>query len=170
MLVSLRFAGSLVQGVKLAVASALFGAIFPLVSVVWLVRQGKVSDRQVGVRQQRPGVLAVGLVSTVIGLGLVLWIGAPRQLLGVVGAGIAGVVVCLALSLVWKLSIHLAVASGAAVLLALALSPWLWTLLPLIVPVGWARVTLRVHTLAQVVAGGAIAAVVYPLLLALLPA
>ncbi|MBN1171922.1 MAG: phosphatase PAP2 family protein, partial [Micromonosporaceae bacterium] len=60
----------------------------------------------------------------------------------------------------WKMSIHAAVASGAAMIAALVVGvPWVVLgLLPLVALVGWSRVRLYDHTMAQVVVGAIVGA------------
>ena len=57
-----------------------------------------------------------------------------------------------------EVSVHAAVAAGAAVILTLVLGPVLVISWPLVGAVGWSRVRLRDHTLAQVVAGAVMGA------------
>ena len=76
---------------------------------------------------------------------------------------LASVALLAAITTVWKISIHCAVASGSVVILALSFGPLVWPAYALVVLLAWSRVTLRDHTVAQVVAGavlGALAAVV----------
>ncbi len=81
-------------------------------------------------------------------------------MLGLICAGIAGLLVAFAISLVWKISLHTGVAAGIVVVLAELFG---WPLLALalgVVGIGWARVELGDHTRAQVIAGALIGAVV----------
>jgi membrane-associated phospholipid phosphatase len=66
---------------------------------------------------------------------------------------VAGIVVLAAVSPFWKISGHAAAVSSAAAIFVLMLGPAWLPLLVLIPAVGWSRVILRAHTLAQVVAG-----------------
>ncbi|MFZ0216757.1 MAG: phosphatase PAP2 family protein [Candidatus Dormiibacterota bacterium] len=167
-LVAIHSARTPEQAVVTGIVAACFGSLLPVGYVLYQVRRRRLSDVHVGVRSQRPLVLLVALASVLVGLALLLWLGAPRQLLGLVIAGITGIVVCLAVSTRWKLSIHLAVAAGTAVLIAYTFTPWCLLLLLLTIAVGWARLRLGDHTVSQVVAGallgGLIAAVVYPVI------
>jgi membrane-associated phospholipid phosphatase len=66
---------------------------------------------------------------------------------------VAGIVMLAAVSPFWKISGHAAAVSSAAAIFVLMLGPAWLPLLVLIPAVGWSRVVLRAHTLAQVVAG-----------------
>lgn len=72
---------------------------------------------------------------------------------------VAGVAVALAVSVFWKISIHTACVAGSVCVLAILVHPALMACAPVIVATAWARVALREHTLAQVVAGAAVGAV-----------
>jgi membrane-associated phospholipid phosphatase len=60
----------------------------------------------------------------------------------------------------WKISIHVAVVAGAVFILVLALGRPLAVLAPLVALTAWARVALGDHTPAQILAGGALGAIV----------
>ncbi|MGQ0535973.1 MAG: hypothetical protein ACT4PT_07860 [Methanobacteriota archaeon] len=60
--------------------------------------------------------------------------------------------ILLAITLRWKMSVHMLGNSGAVVLLSFAW-PWAALLMLLHPPVAWARLRLKAHSLAQIVAG-----------------
>ena len=108
-------------------------------------------------REQRRVPLLFAVACVVTGLALLALLGAPRQLLALVIAMFVGLIVTLTITLAWKVSVH-AAAAGAAVILTLVLGPVLVISWPLVGAVGWSRVRLRDHTLAQVVAGAVMGA------------
>jgi membrane-associated phospholipid phosphatase len=113
--------------------------------------------------------MIVGIVSVFIGLVIINSFGAPRPLVALVASMLAGLVVSLAVTIFWKLSVHTAVVAGAVVVLAFVLGPILLLTAPAIALIAWARVELGDHTPAQVVVGGVLGAAVafttYPLVL-----
>ena len=133
--------------------SALFVCVLPLLLLLVLVRLGKVTDHHVSDRRQRLPVLLIALASILAGLLVLSAAGAPASVIAMVLAVVGGVVVLAAVSPFWKISGHAAAISCSAVVAVLMLGP-AWTPLLLLIPaVGWSRVVLRAHTLAQVVAG-----------------
>lgn len=133
--------------------AVLFVCVLPLAAVVVLVRMGKVTDHHVSDRNQRFPVLAMSVVSLLAGLGVLLAIKAPYSVIVVVLAIVGGVVVLAVISLFWKISGHAGAIALTTVITVLILgAPWT-PLLLLIPAVGWSRVVLRAHTVAQVVAG-----------------
>ncbi len=102
----------------------------------------------------------MGIVSALIGLILITTLGAPRELIALVVAMEVGLVISLAITLSWKLSIHVASVAGAIVILVLVFGPPYLLLTPVVALVGWARVELGDHTPSQVTVGAIIGAVV----------
>jgi hypothetical protein len=156
-------------GIGWGLLAALFTAVLPTVFISRGVRHGRWSDRNVGARRPRLLVLAFITASVAAGLILLLVLGAPPLLTGYLAFMLASVAVLAAITTVWKISIHCAVASGSVTILALTYGPLVLCGYALVALLGWARVTVRDHSVAQVVAGsvlGAVAAAVAYALLA----
>jgi membrane-associated phospholipid phosphatase len=145
-----------------AVVSVFFVTALPLLILLRMKRGGLVTDHHVRIRQQRAPVLVMAGVSLGIGTVVLLLLGAPAALFGEVGAIFLGLVLCLLANLVWKLSVHSAVAAYVALAL---LSPiphiGVAAALMLTALVGWSRIELRDHTPAQVMAGQIVGCCVY---------
>ncbi len=89
--------------------------------------------------------------------------GAPRELTWYFGCMLGSIAVLGAITTVWKISIHCAVASGSATILSLMFGPPLMLTYLLVALTAWSRVELKDHSTSQVIAGsllGAAAAVV----------
>lgn len=124
------------------------------------LRQGGFSDADVSVRHERNELYVFGTVSVLLTIALLLVLGAPRPFLaltiGMLGIGI----ICGLVNLIWKISMHGA-AIGALATLALIYSSMLGIVFWICAAaVAWARVRTRNHTLGQVIAGLAVAAMV----------
>ena len=155
-------------GIGWGLLAALFTAVLPTWFISDGVRHGRWSDRNVGARRPRLAVLAFSAASVAAGLILLATGGAPHLLTGYLAFMLASVALLAAVTTVWKISIHCAVASGSVVILALTYGPLVLLGYALVALLGWARVTVQDHTVAQVVAGSvlgaAAAAVAYALL------
>jgi membrane-associated phospholipid phosphatase len=166
--VILHSAPSAAVALRWLVPSLLFGCLLPLAYLVYQVRRRRLSDIHIRVREQRPIPFLVGLASVLIGLTLLIVLGASRELLAVIAAMTTGLVIAMLTSLAWKLSVHTGAIAGTVVVLALIFGPAALVLAVLAVAVAWARVEVGDHTPAQVIAGGAIgtivAGIVFPLL------
>jgi membrane-associated phospholipid phosphatase len=133
--------------------AVLFVCVLPLAAVILLVRLGKVTDHHVSDRRQRAPVLAMSVVSLLAGLAVLLAINAPYSVIVVVLAIVGGVVILAVISLFWKISGHAGAIALTTVISVLILGVQWLPLLLLVPAVGWSRVVLRAHTVAQVVAG-----------------
>ncbi|RZT81920.1 PAP2 superfamily protein [Micromonospora violae] len=148
------------QGLAWGLLATLFVTGIPFAYIVGGVRRGRLTDHHVGRREQRRAPLLVGLGSVAAGLALLAVFGAPRPVLALAVAGLVGLVVAVSVSHWWKMSIHSAVAAGTLVILTLTFGTRLVVAAPLLAVVGWSRVRLRDHTVAQVVAGAALGALI----------
>jgi membrane-associated phospholipid phosphatase len=155
-------------GVAWGLLASVFSAVIPYGMIWYGVRRGRLSDRHIGVREQRTKPLALGLVSVLVGLALLGLLGAPRELVALVVALFVGGLVATVVNHFWKLSVHASVAAGSMVVLVLVFGPLLLLTGVIVVAVGWSRVRLRDHTLSQVVAGTVIGALVSGLVFGLL--
>ncbi len=151
---------SVVAGLGWGATAALFFSIAPFIGIVAAVLRGRLTDHHVTVRQQRPLVIVLSLASFVAGLVLLDRLGAPEQLVAVMGALLAAAVVGLLITLVWKISMHMAVAGCAAAVLPMVVGPIAAVVWPALVGIAWSRIRLRDHTPAQTVAGAIIGALV----------
>lgn len=152
-----------VAGLGWGALAAVFAAGLPTLFVTRGVERGRWDDRNVGARRPRLIVLSFMLTSVTAGLVVLAALGAPQELTWYFGCMLGSVAVLAAITTVWKISIHCAVASGSATILSLLFGPPLTLTYVLVALTAWSRVELKDHTAAQVIAGsvlGAAAAVV----------
>jgi membrane-associated phospholipid phosphatase len=145
-------------GIGWGLLAALFTAVLPTVFISYGIRRGRWDDRNVGARRPRLIVLAFITASVAAGLVLLVVLGAPRLLTGYLAFMLGSVAVLALVSVVWKISIHCAVASGSVTILGLSFGPLVLPLYVLVGLLGWSRVALKDHTVAQVVAGSVLGA------------
>jgi len=159
LVVSVHAAGA-ARGLGLALVAMTFAGGVPYAAILLGVRCGGIGDHHVSAREQRPRILAIGVISVALGLVVLHWLDAPRALFALLAAMGTGGVVSLAISTFWKISIHAASAAGTVACLAILVSRWWLWALPVIALTCWARVTLHDHTPAQVIIGAIVGAVV----------
>ena len=138
--------------------AAFFTAVLPTVFIDYGIRRGRFDDRNVGARRPRLVLLAFITTSVATGLILLVVLGAPALLTGYLAFMLVSVAVLAAITLVWKISIHCAVASGSVTILALAFGPLVLAGYLLVGLLGWSRVAVRDHTLWQAVGGAVLGA------------
>ncbi len=160
----------LVAGISIAVAwhnrslawgvvTAVFASAIPLSYILRGVRRGHYDDHHVRTRERRPAVLLFAAVSVVIGLVLMTVLHAPRELVALVVAMLAGLALTFTVTRWWKVSFHAAVSAGTATTLVLVFGIWLLLAWPIVAVVAWSRVRLGDHSIAQVVVGAVLGAV-----------
>jgi membrane-associated phospholipid phosphatase len=132
--------------------------VLPTLFISYGIRRGRWSDRNVGARRPRLAVLGFSAASVAAGLALLAAGGAPRLLTGYLAFMLASLALLAAVTTVWKISIHCAVASGSVAILALSFGRLVWLAYALVALLGWSRVELEDHTVAQVVAGAVLGA------------
>ncbi len=145
-------------GIGWGLLAALFTAVLPTLFIGYGIRRGRWGDRNVGARRPRLIVLAFITSSVAACLVLLVAAGAPRLLTGYLAFMLGSVAVLALVTVVWKISIHCAVASGSVTILSLLFGPLVLPLYVLVALLGWSRVALKDHTVAQVVAGAVLGA------------
>lgn len=140
-------------GILSGAIAALFMCLMPWLAVVLLARRGRLSDHHVGDKRQRLPVLLATLGSTIVGVLILVAIGAPALVFAVLLSFVAGMVFMMAVSPFWKVSGHATALSGAVAVLILIFGPGLFWLLALPPLIGWSRVYLGDHSVNQVFAG-----------------
>jgi membrane-associated phospholipid phosphatase len=155
-------------GLAWGAVAALFAGVLPMVFISRGMRRGRWDDRYVGAKRPRLIVLSFILASVAAGLTLLVGFGAPGELSGYIGCMLGSVAVLAAITTVWKISIHCAVAAGSVTILTLLFGAWLAPAYLLVALTAWSRVVVKDHTAAQVIAGSllgmAAAAVTYGLI------
>lgn len=148
------------SGLVWGLVAAFFVGAVPYAFLLHGVRRGRWTDRHVSVREQRIVPLSFALGSVILGVGVLAVGRAPQELVALVAAGLVGLGVSIAITRHWKMSIHTGVASGTATILLLVFGASMLATWPVVIAVAWSRVELRDHTVAQVVVGGLIGAVI----------
>lgn len=171
-LIAGRYERSLRDALVWVAVSVSLVALVPLAYIVYLLRRGEVTDLHLNKREQRPRIILVSLASWLVALAVLVGLRAPWPLIAFLAAGLLAFVVAGAITLRWKISFHTGVAGGALAVLTLIFGAGTLVTLPLLASLAWARVELRDHTAAQVIAGalvgGGVSGGAYSLLVGLM--
>lgn len=142
------------------IASLFCGAV-PYAVILAGVRAGRLTDKHIVRRDQRMVPLALALASVLAGLAALLVFRATPAVVVLVLGMLGALVVIVPVTAFWKISLHTAVAAGAATALTVTFGPYAAALAwPLTALVAAARVALRAHTTAQVIVGGLVGSLV----------
>jgi membrane-associated phospholipid phosphatase len=146
------YGGLLYLAVELTAAAVVAGYVLSM------RRRSRVGDFWISARAERLAPAVFLLAAFVALLAVLVLLDAPQDLsLLTLSMGLASAVVA-GITLLWKASAHCTVAGHAAAAGFLLLGPpglVFLLVLPLVV---WSRVTLKVHTLSQTLAGAAVGA------------
>lgn len=162
-LLDVVFVGLVVDGwvgLGWGLLGAVFAAVLPILFIKRGMRRGRWADRHVGVKQHRLIVMTFIIASVAAGIALMVALGAPRPISALIVSMLTTLAALMAVTPVWKISVHSAVSSGSVLLIAQTCGWWAVALYPLVVLVGWSRVVLGDHSRNQVIAGALLGALV----------
>ena len=151
---------SVTGALKWTAISLVLSVIPVFTFVLYQVRRKKLESIFPETPVQRKMIYILASAVAAAGCGVMWSFKAPELLVVSFTAGLAAIVIFMAINLYWKISLHTAFISAAATMLTMAYGArvaWVFLLLPL---VAWARLELKLHTPAQVVAGALLAAAI----------
>jgi membrane-associated phospholipid phosphatase len=145
----------------------LFLSIGPMLYILVGVSLGKFSDIDVSIRSQRLGPFLFGITSSLLGFFILLFNHAPKNLETVLlAASIIGLILMI-ITFWWKISMHASGISGTVTFLAVLYGKYVLPAYLLVFLVGWSRVVLKRHTIAQVTVGAILTAAITLVMLVL---
>lgn len=148
---------STLAGIGWGLLAMFFAAILPYV-LTWRMRHPAGGGRLAP--WARASYMGLAVVTAVLGLLVLHWLGAPDAVVSAVIAIVASLAVVAVTNARWGWSNHLAAcAAGVAMLVVLFGPAGLWAALAL-PAVAWARLTLNRHTPGELVLGGLVGAVI----------
>lgn len=135
--------------------------IVPIVYIATRVRQGKITDIHMKLREQRMRPLLVSLACTAVAWWTLRFMGAPPVVPLLAISSFIQLALITLITTVWQISLHAMSITGAAITSAMlfgALPALLLT--PLVVLVAVARMKLKRHTFGQIMGGAALGLIV----------
>jgi len=161
-LVALYHSTNTLNALIYAVITLFFLSIGPMIYILIGVRRGKYIDVDLSLRKQRAGPFLFGIVSTTIGLLILIFTHGPKNLQTLLLITTISGVLMMVTTLWWKISIHASSLAGAVTILTSLYGAIVLPAYLLVVLVSWSRVVLRHHTIAQVVVGS-VASIILPI-------
>ncbi len=137
--------------------STFFTSIGPMLFIFWLYASDRISDLDMSVREERQKVFSVFVVFYLLGTVTLWLVHAPTLLIATMAGYTLATIVVQFITRYWKISTHALGITAPLVALSLLYGRQPLPFLPLIPAVCWARVYLKAHTVAQVLAGSALA-------------
>ena len=131
----------------------LFGTIGPLILVYLLSRRGIIPDYYASERETRTVPFFGAALSYLLGALILSSLTAPFIITALMLCYGVNTFIMMIINLKWKISIHASGITGPATFLFYSFGLIAIPFFLLVLPVGWARLRLRAHTPAQVLAG-----------------
>ena len=133
-------------------------SVLPVFAIVlYLVKRKKLDGIFVTQRQQRTRLYVGAGVLAIAGSIILYLLKAPDVLLATFISGLAAIALFGLINLAWKISLHSAFMSGAAIIFTFVYGAIGATSFLLLVLVAWARFELKMHSLAQVIVASILA-------------
>ena len=160
LLISFKSTSSALDAVKWSLISIAASSLPVFLIIVYLVRSGRLDAIFTNIRGQRTKIYL--LASACIGIGYVIlhYLGAPLMLVAIFVAGFSGVIIFMCINLFWKISLHTAFITASVIVLIILYGSIAAVTVVLIPLVGWAKVELKHHSLAQAATGALLAALI----------
>lgn len=159
-LLSFESASGISDALKWSFILAAISILPVFLAAVYLLRKGRLDGIFTAVRKQRTAIYVLSGVCAAVGYIILLFSKAPLMLRAAFATGLSGVVTFTVINLWWKISLHTALVA-ALVTVMVILYGWIATAgVVLVLLIAWARLALKQHSLAQVVAGAVLAALI----------
>src|SRR4030066_2526915 len=136
--------------------ATMFTALIPYIAILILYKAGKISDLQIPRRKERLLPLLIINACIVMGFFILINIQPERMLLSVYMIYLLSLPVISLVTLFWKISFHASYITLFSIAYLIVFGKWAILTIPLIPLVGWSRIKLKRHTLAQVLGGIAV--------------
>ncbi len=145
--------GTTLHRFAVAFVAVSFSSIIPILYVLYLRKERRVTGYDVPIREQRTNPYLMGVLNASLGFFLLLFMKASVFVWSLMWCYAINTLILYIINRRWKISAHAMGLTGPMVMLSVLFGWNVLFALPLVFVVGWARVILRVHSVAQVVSG-----------------
>lgn len=134
--------------------------VIPFTYLHLALKMGWISKWDIPKKEERRPIIAIFIICSIISLYIVKQFG-TKMLLDLFMLLMTTGFVASAITLFWKISIHMVLDTTGVLVVNFLLGWYLWPLFLLIPLVAWARFRLKRHTFPQIVAGISLAAIIF---------
>ena len=153
LLLSLGATSSILDALRWSLILIALSILPVYLAIIYLVRSGRLDSVFTNVRRQRLKIYLLAGGWAAVGCVVLLYLKAPPGLMAASVTGLSTVVIFMCINLWWKISLHTAFIAASVTLLVI-LYGWVAMVAIVLIPLMfWARMELKRHSLAQVVAG-----------------
>ena len=160
LLLSFKSTPSALDAIKWSLISVA-ASILPVFGVIiYLVRSQKLESIFINVRKQRTKIYLLAVVCAGVGYVILYYLEAPKELIATFAAGFSAVVVFMCVNFLWKISLHTAFVTASVTVLIILYGSITAVTVVLVPLIAWSRIELKHHSLAQVITGALLAALI----------
>ena len=141
------------NAVLILTLTTVFATLLPMGVIYYMYKKGLLKDLYAYERQTRFKPFMGAILCYFLGLITLIAASAPLLVSVMMAGYLVNLIIMMLIILRWKISIHASGIAGPATFLIYTFGIQFWWMLLLILPVGWARLKLKAHTLSQVVMG-----------------
>ena len=160
LILSFESTSGVAEALKWSLILAAVSVLPVLTIVVYLVRKGWVNGVLTASRQQRTVIYLLSILCAAAGYLILYYSRAPLTLKAAFAGGFFGAVLFTGINLVWKISLHTAFIAALVTILIIFYGWIAATTIMLALMVAWARLTMRLHSPAQVAVGAMLASII----------
>ena len=160
LLLSFKSTSSALDAVKWSLILIAVSILPVFLVIIYLVRSQKLEGPFINIRKQRTKIYLLAGVCASVGCIVFHYLGAPPILVATSVAGLSGVVVFMCINFLWKISLHTALITASVAILIILYGSIAAITVVLIPLIAWARIELKHHSLAQVITGALLAALI----------
>ena len=160
LLLSFKSTSSALDAVKWSLISIAVSILPVFGGIIYLVRSQKLESAFINVRKQRTKIYLLAGVCAGIGCIILPYLEAPKELMATFVAGLSAVVVFMCVNLLWKISLHTALVTASVTILIILYGSIAAVTVVLVPLIAWSRIELKHHSLAQVITGAFLAALI----------
>ena len=160
LLLSFKSTSSALDAVKWSLISIAVSILPVFGVIIYLVRSQKLESAFINVRKQRTKIYLLAGVCAGIGCIILPYLEAPKELMATFVAGLSAVVVFMCVNFLWKISLHTALVTASVTVLIILYGSIAAVTVVLVPLIAWSRIELKHHSLAQVITGAFLAALI----------
>lgn len=142
--------------------------VSPLAYIFISIKQHKVTDLHVYLKEQRSIPFLIAIVGSILVLIIYYYLKVPKPLIAMIYAVIINGSAFAILSRYWKLSMHAATFASSLTIVSILVSSYWLILSPVIFLIIWARLSRKRHTLSQLITASILSPIITAITIVLL--
>jgi len=132
----------------------LFGFIAPIILFLHYRKKGLIIDLDASVKEERTVPMLISVLFFIVGLIILIIFNVNIISIAFWFCYISNTVITVLINSKWKISAHTMGAAGPLAAVTFLFGPVALLFILIVILVGWSRIQLKCHSLAQVLAGG----------------